>query len=81
MRESKDGKLMQKLTLVMITLLAAAVSAVCSLRQKTPQLPTAIRRDVRLIQTTAAATPSEARASKFRTTVAPEDVSEAIAAV
>lgn len=46
-----------------------------------PQVPTAIRRDVRPIQTKEVATPAVSRASQSRTAVVPEDVSAAVAVV
>lgn len=67
--------------LTLTFILAVAVAAVCLLCRKPPQVPTAIRRDVRLIQTKAIATPSETRASQLRTAVAPEGVSAAVAVI
>ena len=72
---------MKKRMLVLIAVLAAAVAAVCSLCQKTPQVPTAIRRDVRPIQVKEVTAPSVSRLSPPRTAVSPEDVSAAVAVV
>ena len=72
---------MKKRMLVLIAVLAVAVAAVCSLCRKPPQVPTAIRRDVRPIQTKVVAAPSVSRASQSRTAVAPEDVSAAVAVI
>ena len=70
-----------KRMLVLIALLVVAVAAVCLLCRKTPQVPTAIRRDIRSIQTKVVATPSVSRASQPRTAVAPEGVSAAVAVI
>ena len=72
---------MKKRMLVLIALLAVAVAAVCSLCRKTPQVPMAIRRDIRPIQVKEVAAPSVSRALQPRTAVAPEDVSAAVAVV
>lgn len=72
---------MKKRMLVLIAVLAVAVAAVCLFYRKTPQVPTAIRRDVRPIQTKVVAAPSVSRASQSRTAVAPEDVSAAVAVI
>ena len=77
----KGDGLMKKRMPVLIALLAGAVATVCSLCRKTTQVPTAICRDVRPIQTKEVATPSVSRASQSRTAVSPEDVSAAVAAV
>lgn len=70
-----------KRMLGLIAVFAVAVAAVCSLCRKTPQVPTAIRRDVRPIQTKEVAAPAASRASQPRTSVEPEDVSVAVAVV
>lgn len=72
--------------LVLVALFAVAVAAVFSLCRKTPQVPTAIRRDVCPVQVKAVAAPSVSRASasrtsKSRTAIAPEDISAAVAVV
>ena len=72
---------MKKRMLVLIAVLAVAVAAVCSLCRKPPQVPTAIRRDVRPIQTKVVAVPSASRAAQPRTAVEPEDVSAAVAVI
>lgn len=72
---------MKKRMLALIAVLAVAVAAVCLFYRKTPQVPTAIRRDVRPIQTKVVAAPSVSRASQPRTAVEPEDVSAAVAVV
>ncbi len=72
---------MEKGILMLIAVLAVAVAAVCLFYRKTPQVPTAIRRDVRPIQTKVVAAPSVSRASQSRTAVAPEDVSAAVAVI
>lgn len=72
---------MKKRMLILIAILAVAVAAVCLLRRKTPQVPTAIRRDVRPVQTKEVAAPSASRASQPRTAVDSEDVSVAVAVV
>ena len=72
---------MKKGILMLIVVLAVAVAAVCLFYRKTPQVPTAIRQDVRPIQTKVVAVPSTSRASQPRTAVEPEDVSAAVAVV
>ena len=72
---------MKKGILMLIVVLAVAVAAVCLFYRKTPQVPTAIRQDVRPIQTKVVAVPSASRASQPRTAVEPEDVSAAVAVV
>lgn len=72
---------MKKRMLVLIAVLAVAVAAVCSLCRKPPQVPTAIRQDVRPVQTKGVAVPSASRAAQPRTAVAPEDVSEAVSII
>ena len=72
---------MKKRMLVLIAVLAVAVAAVCLLRRKTPQVPTAIRQDVRPVQTKGVAVPSASRAAQPRTAVDSEDVSVAVAVV
>lgn len=72
---------MKKRMLILIALLAVAVAAVCLLRRKTPQVPTAIRHGVRPVQTKGVAVPSASRAAQPRTAVDSEDVSVAVAVV
>ena len=50
-------------------------------RHDSPQVPTAIPRDVRPTRTKVVAAPSVSRASQSRTAVAPEDVSAAVAVI
>lgn len=72
---------MKKRMLVLIAVLVVVVVAVCLFCRKAPQVPTAIRRDVRPIQTKEVAAPSVSRALQPRTAIAPEDVSVAVAVV
>ena len=72
---------MKKRMLMLIAVLAVAAASVCLFCRQPPQVPTAIRRDVRPIQVKEVSAPSVSRASQSHTAIAPEDVSAAVAVV
>ncbi len=67
--------------LVVPVAIGIGVAMLFLLRHDSPQVPTAIRHDVRPIQTKDVAAPSASRASQPHTSVEPEDVSVAVAVV